>query len=594
MMYASPLRQRIQKRLHRLYGDNAHEHIHRFDALLGRYGVGAQTAPRQALWDHRTTILITYADTIRKPGERPLVTLDRFLRTHLRGVFSTVHLLPFFPWSSDDGFSVIDFRQVHADYGSWDDISRIGDSFELMFDLVLNHCSRRSQWFREFVTGIAPGRWYFLPMDPATDLSAVVRPRPWPLLTKTTTRDGPAYVWTTFSEDQIDLNWQNPDVLFEFLDILFLYLSKGCRIFRLDAVAFLWKQVGTNCLHLPETHEVVKLFRDVLELVAPEALLLTETNVPHDENIAYFGDNDEAHMVYNFSLPPLLLYSLHKGEATLLTDWAASLPDLSPEQAFFNFSASHDGIGVRPLQGLLPDTEIHWLADQVRERGGRVSMKANSDGTQSPYELNITYRDALKVREDEEASLARFLLSQAVILAFKGVPALYIHSLLGTENDLQGVEASGQNRSINRHKWDEDKLSRKLVDPRTTHARIFRKLKQWIDIRGQHPAFHPGSRMEVLDFGKGIFAFLRTSRTSVERVLCLFNMTASEQSIPWLDCFPGVEVLEEVRELLTRKKVRARKQSLHLKPYHAAWLMVHGSGQSPARKSRAGSKKLRG
>ncbi|MEX0332077.1 MAG: sugar phosphorylase [Puniceicoccaceae bacterium] len=569
-------KQQLQKRLGRLYGDQAIELVARFEAMIGRYGVGLEYPPPGDLWDHRTTVLITYADTIRDGETKPLRALHTFLTDHLKGVFSTVHLLPFFPWSSDDGFSVIDFRKVHPEYGKWEDVEAVGEDFELMFDLVLNHCSRKSQWFRDFVTGIAPARWYFLPMDPKTDLSSVVRPRPWPLLTKTSTRDGPVHVWTTFSEDQMDLNWQNPDVLFEFLDILFLYLSKGCRIFRLDAVAFLWKQVGTTCLHLPETHEIVKLFRDVLSWVDPRTILLTETNVPHEENISYFGECDEAHMVYNFSLPPLILHGLLKGSSALLAEWARSLPELSPEQSFFNFTASHDGIGVRPLQGLVPQEELDWIITEVESRGGRVSMKANPDGTQSPYELNITYRDVLSVNGDMDLSLARFLLSQAIVLAFKGVPAIYIHSLLGTPNDQEGVAATGQNRSINRKKWERGDLQQQLDDPDSGQARIFHKLSDWIRIRNQHPAFHPGAAMEVLDFGKGIFGFIRTSRTGVEKILCLYNMTDKQQSISWADCFPGVRQKTEVRELLGRQSLKAKRGKLVLKPCFAYWLMIRG------------------
>jgi glycosidase len=329
----------------------------------------------------------------------------------------------------------------------------------------------------------------------------------------------------------------------------------------------------------------------VLDLVAPDAILLTETNVPHEENISYFGDYDEAHMVYNFSLPPLLLYSLLREDASFLRDWARSLPDLSPEQAFFNFTASHDGIGVRPLQGLLPDEEIAWLADSVRARNGRVSMKANSDGSKSPYELNITYRDALRVEEDLEASLARFLTSQAIVLAFKGVPALYIHSVLGTENDLEGVERSGQNRSINRHKWESSELESLLAEPGTAQSRIFRKLSQWIQTRNQHPAFHPGAKMEVMDFGSGLFAFLRTSRTGVEKILCLFNLTGEPQTVPWVDCFPGLKTRDRVRELLARGPVRPKKDQFVLKPFHSAWLMIKGSGETERAAPRAARKK---
>jgi sucrose phosphorylase len=566
----------FRKRLQRLYGDRAEALLSRLMYLPGRYGVGLGQAPAGEPWDHRTVVLITYADTLRRTGEPPLRTLRTFTAERLKATFSTLHILPFFPWSSDDGFSVVDFRAVEPAYGDWSDVERLAGEFDLMFDLVLNHCSRRSQWFRDFVTGIAPARWYFLPMDPRTDLSAVVRPRASPLLTRTVTRDGPAHVWTTFSADQVDLNWQNPDVLFEFLDILFLYLSKGCRIFRLDAVAFLWKRIGTDCLHLPETHEVVKLLRDVLELVAPQALLLTETNVPHAENLSYFGDDDEAHMVYNFSLPPLVLHALLRADASLLRDWAAALPQLSPAQAFFNFTASHDGIGVRPLQGLLPDAEVGWLCDQARARGGRVSVKANADGSASPYELNISYRDALAGTGDPETDMARFLTSQAIMIGFKGIPGVYIHSLLGTPNDQEGVQRSGQNRAINRRKWDVGDLDARLDNPSDPQARIFRRLNQWIQTRSRHPAFHPGAGMRVMHFGPGLFAFLRVSRTGAERILCLHNVTGVEQSLPWADCFPGVRPPARARDLLARQSVRPRAGKLRIKPFRSCWLEIGG------------------
>lgn len=569
-MLSNEHRQSLQQRLYRLYGDSAPHLVRRFESMLGRYGVGVEAQPGREKWDHRTSVLITYADSIRESGEFPLRTLNRFFVERLKGTFSTVHLLPFFPWSSDDGFSVIDFRKVGEEYGDWKAVEELGASSELMFDLVLNHCSKKSQWFRDYVTGIAPARWYFLPMDPETDLSQVVRPRPWPLLTKTATRDGIAHVWTTFSEDQVDLNWQNPDLLFEFIDILFLYLSKGCRIFRLDAVAFLWKELGTTCIHLRQTHEIVKLFREILSIVAPDALLLTETNVPHEENISYFGQNDEAHMVYNFTLPPLLLYSYLREDCSLLALWAAGLPELSPEQAFFNFTASHDGIGVRPLQGLLDEGELDWLVDAVRVRGGRVSMKANGDGSESPYELNITYRDALSVEADPELGMRRFLASQAVALAFKGVPAIYIHSLLGTENDIAGVERTGQNRSINRKKWDIEELANHLDVPQDMQHQIFQTLIQWLRMRREHPAFHPGSAMEVLDCGKAVFAFRRVSRTGVEEVTCVFNMTGREENIPWNAVSRGSDT--SVRELLSRRRVRPARGKLRLKPFQACWL----------------------
>ena len=577
-MLSLPQRNRLLQRLRFLYGEEAERLLARVDALFGRYGVdlsGREDTPSR--YDERSSVLITYGDSICAEGERPLRTLRRFLHKHVRGTVSTVHLLPFFPYSSDDGFSVIDFRQVDPGLGQWEDISELGRTFELMFDLVLNHCSRRSEWFQDFVTGIAPARWYFLPMDPETDLSAVVRPRSSPLLTKTSTRDGPAWVWTTFSEDQIDLNWQNPDVLFEFLDILFLYLARGCRIFRLDAVAYLWKELGTSCLHLPQTHEVVKLLRDLLSWTVPEAMLLTETNVPHAENISYFGEGDEAHMVYNFSLPPLLLHAFLREDGSLLKEWLGSLPALPPGQTFFNFTASHDGIGVRPLQGLVSDEELDWLVEQIRRRGGRVSMKSDSGGGQSPYELNITYRDALGDPGDPRRGQQRFLCSQAVALALPGVPGVYIHSLFGTRNDEEGLEASGRNRSINRRKWREADLLEWLRDP-NGGAWIYRSYLKILTVRRQQRAFHPDGKMTLLETDAPLLGFLRVSPDGGETVLCLFNLAGKRKALGTGKLRRRAGIREELRlvDLVRGRTLPRGQKELRLEPFGFQWLQVTG------------------
>ena len=364
---------RLRGRFARLYGESmASQLIQRLGVLLGHYGYGGISEPYQpsTLWDQSDTLLITYGDMIKTPGEKPLATLRRFLNQYLAGTMSAVHILPFCPYSSDEGFSVIDYRRVDKDLGDWADIENIGEHFDLMFDLVLNHVSRKSTWFQHFVNGKAPARDYFIVTDPKTDLSAVVRPRTSPLLSPTQTPYGELCVWTTFSADQVDLNFSNPDVLFEFLDILLLYVSHGAKIIRLDAIAYLWKKPGTSCVNLPETHEVVKILRDVLDVVDRGVLLLTETNLPHEQNISYFGNGDEAHMVYQFSLPPLLLHALHTGQTRYIKEWASSLPEVPQGCTFLNFTASHDGIGVRPLEGLIPDAELDELVYAVEQRGG--------------------------------------------------------------------------------------------------------------------------------------------------------------------------------------------------------------------------------
>ncbi|MGF1448303.1 MAG: alpha-amylase family glycosyl hydrolase [Opitutales bacterium] len=571
--------QKVRRRLKRLYGDehDIERMQERLFRMVGRYGVGLQkteTIGPSKRWNESDSVLITYGDMIRKDGETTLRSLRDFCREHLKSSIKTVHILPFSPYSSDDGFSVIDYREVDPNLGGWEDVVSLGMDFQLMFDLVLNHCSAESTWFRDFCSGIAPARYYFLEMDPEMDLSDVVRPRSSPLLTKVLTRDGESHVWTTFSADQVDLNWQNPDVFFEFVDILFLYISMGCRIVRLDAVAFLWKVPGTACIHLPETHEMVKLLRDIVEMLAPHVLLLTETNVPHEENVSYFGNGDEAHMVYNFSLPPLVLHGLLNEDARLLTQWAHDLNAAPRGCTFFNFTASHDGIGMRPLQGLVEDADIDALAEQMKAKGGRVNYRSMPDGSQRPYELNITYFDALRMPGDDALSLARFLCSQALMLAFKGVPAVYFHSLVGTPNYQEGVERTQHNRTINRRKYARDELDAVLAVKDGLQARVFRRYQQMLRRRARHPAFHPDGPQVVHNGGKNLFILERTSPDGNESVMCLFNFTAKKQVIGGSRGTPLLGSASSAYDILSQKSVSFGTKGLSLEPFQAVWLTV--------------------
>lgn len=570
--------EQIGDRLELLYGSTRRGLLlRRLYHMVGRYGVGAtrQNRPQQH-WDEQDVVLITYADMVQSPQERPLQALQAFCVNELKGAISTVHILPFSPWSSDDGFSVIDYRAVEPAYGSWEDVRAIGRNFRLMFDLVLNHCSSQSQWFRDFLTGIDPARNFFLPTDPTEDLSAVVRPRTSPLLTKTVSRDGNVWLWTTFSSDQVDLNWKNPDLLFEFLDILFTYIAHGARTIRLDAVAFLWKEPGTTCLHLPQTHEVVKLLRDVCELVAPQTVLITETNVPHEENISYFGNGDEAHVVYNFSLPPLLLHALLTENTKYLYRWASQLIYPQTGCTYLNFTASHDGIGVRPAQGLLPAKEFDRLIEAVKTRGGEVSSRTLPDGTQAPYELNITYTSALTTEgEPEDISIARFLCSQAVALALKGIPAVYFHSLLGTPNALDTLAQTGRARSINRKKYTTTELQAILNAPESMQAKIFHRYQHLLRRRTSHPAFHPDGAQTFHETPHNLLFIERTSPDGEQTVFCLFNFSAEEIVVKNPK---STELLRKARsfyDIVSGKTYTSGSRGITLHPFQSLWLIPH-------------------
>ncbi len=568
--------EKIKRRFFRLYGDEAERCVDRLLMMAGSYGVGVDTAKFPEMWNEKDVLLITYGDSIRNDTEAPLAVLKRFCSERLKGAIKLVHILPFCPWSSDDGFSVKDYRAVDKDLGDWLDVENLGAEFDLMFDLVLNHCSSKSSWFKQYTEGILPYSKYFKEASPEDNLSKVVRPRTLPLLTKVPTRDGDKHVWTTFSPDQVDLDWENPDVFFDFLDILINYISKGARFVRLDAIAFLWKTVGTKCIHLKETHEVVKLFRDILDWLAPEVVLLTETNVPNKENLSYFGRGNEAHMVYQFSLPPLLLHGLLSGSSKYLHEWAKSLPSLKNKCTFLNFTSSHDGIGVRPLQGLVPDKELDVLVKEVKKRKGLVSFKSNPDGSKNPYELNITYFAALSVPGNSESELGiqRFLTSQYIAASFKGVPAVYIHCLTATPNDLEGVEESGMPRRINRKKWDEAQLDEWLSSDDSVQRRVFDDYVLVLRRRSDYPAFHPDADQRILDLGEKAFGLVRRSIGDEQMIYCLSNFTGKKLTLSKLDKLKGVAANGELRDIISGLNISIAKGNLVLKAYQTVWLVV--------------------
>jgi glucosylglycerate phosphorylase len=501
--------------------------------LVERYR-GRIRIPAEASLSEKDAILITYGDQVRQADQAHLQTLAEFCETHLRGTLSGIHILPFFPWSSDDGFSVKDYRQVDASLGRWSDVERLGRSFRLMFDGVINHASAQGAWFQAFLRDEPPYRDYFLTVEGNPDLSKVVRPRTLPLLTEYQTASGPRRAWTTFSADQVDLDFHNPDVLLEIFDILLMYAGRGAQFIRLDAIAYLWKEIGTSCIHLPQTHAIIQLLRAVLDDVARHVKIITETNVPHSDNISYFGDGtNEAQLVYNFALPPLVLHTFRTGDASVLSNWAAGLQLPSEQVTFFNFLASHDGIGLNPARGILSPGDIDGLVAQTLEHGGMISFKQNPDGTQSPYEMNINYFDALSNPSDAEppeTQVARFMAAQAIMLSLRGVPGIYFHSLFGSRNWYEGVGLTKHNRTINRQKLERTSLESELANANSLRAQVFERYRQLLVQRAASAAFHPYGGQEILDLGKEVFAVLRVSAHGEQRILCLQNVTALTQS----------------------------------------------------------------
>ncbi|MBD3419678.1 MAG: sugar phosphorylase [Chitinivibrionales bacterium] len=553
-----------------IYGEEHAEHISR--GIRTRIDSNkANIIPRKAGWSQQDSFLITYGDSLVSESMIPLQALDRLLTDYLQDAITFVHLLPFFPFSSDDGFSVVDYRAVNPKVGAWEDIATLGSSYRLVFDAVINHASVSGSYMQGFASGEARFENFFIEVDENADLSQVVRPRSLSLVHEYETAKGVKRLWTTFSQDQVDLNYANPDVLLEIIDVLLYYAQRGASMFRLDAIAYLWKQPGTTCIHLPQTHAIVKLFREVVRQAAPHTLILTETNVPHEENISYFGNgSDEAHIVYNFTLSPMILFSIATANAEKLTTWATGLEPLSPQTTWLNFTASHDGIGVRPTEGILTDAERELLFDRVKRHGGRLSIKRNSDGSESVYELNISYFDAINPPQAEgpiQLQVDRFLLSQAIVLAFKGIPAIYIHSLLGSRNDYAGLYKSGRARSINRARLSYEAVRAELADPQSLRNRVFSRYRELLKIRQKHAAFHPTCAMQVLSGDPRLFAF-RRSTESGSSITAVFNVSNQKVCIG-----KGLlELPEQFQDIASTSKTVTSSTQLTIHPYQFLWL----------------------
>jgi sucrose phosphorylase len=575
--------EKIITKLCMLYGkEHAEKLWPRIKKILEEYlaQAGSETEPKE-LFTEKDVMLIAYPDSFYRAGEKPLKTLRAFLEKYLSGVINGVHILPFFPYSSDRGFSVIDFYQVKPEFGTWQDIEAIGKRFNLMVDLIINHVSTQNAWFKRFLEGDPYYRNFFISFSkeeiPHRMLAKVFRPRPTPVLTRFKTKESERWVWTTFSvgdrTDQVDLNYKNPEVLLEIIKLMLFLLKKNVHAIRLDAIAYIWKELGTACIHRPQAHVITQLFRDILDVVKPSAILITETNVPHAENISYFGDGtNEAQAVYNFSLPPLVLHAFWSEDTSYLSKWASALAVPSDRTTFFNFLDSHDGIGILGARGILPEKEIEAMFEEVKKRAGKLSYKTNPDGTKSVYEMNITWWSALNNASSEplQTQVQRFLCSRAIALTLQGIPGIYYLSLFGCENDIEGMKKSGLARDINRTNLEITALEEKLQNKDTKEARVFWSLLELIKARIGCKAFHPNAEQKVLFLNPKVFALLRTSRSEKERILALHNVCRQEINV----VLPNKLADEISYDIISNKKIEHADKNITLKPYQVLWLML--------------------
>lgn len=525
------------------------------------------------LWNSSSAVLITYADGVYKSGEPTLKTLKDLIDLHLNDFASVIHVLPFLCSTSDGGFAVSDFEKLETRFGEWDHLKALSKNHILMADLVLNHVSSSHPWVQQFIQSKEPGSKYILSPSSSENWEDVTRPRNTSLFTNLSTTKGKKDVWTTFGPDQIDINWKEPYVLIEFLRLIIRYIDSGIKWIRLDAVGFIWKEPGTTCLHRNEVHKIVKALRIQINELINSSVLITETNVPEKENVSYLSSGDEAHLAYNFPLPPLLLESLITNKADLLNNWLSSWPELPKNTGFLNFTASHDGVGLRALEGLMDQKRIRELLIACEKRGGLISHRRMSNGEDQPYELNISWWSAMadKGRDTSLFQFERFLLSQLFVMALKGVPAFYLQALMASENDLTTFAKSGQRRDLNREKFEANTLRIKLEDEKSHPSRNLTSLKKAMQVRRKLNAFHPNQPMKCLSKSRSDLVIISRGEGN-ETIWALHNMTNSklcfslseglnvngESTVSWDDCL---------------NDYKRHQNRIDLHPYSVHWLM---------------------
>ncbi len=516
----------------------------------------------------KTSLVICYGDNINSNQKSSIQVFQNFFKKNLTKYFNAIHFLPFYPSSSDSGFAVKDHYKIEKRIGSWSDIKKISKLSHVMADIVINHSSARGLWFKNFLKKKRPGKDYFLTVNSKFNTSKVVRPRDHKLLKKIDIFGKSDFLWRTFSADQIDLDFKNPSVLLRFIKIMVHLVSNGVTIFRLDAIAYLWKKNGTNCINLKQTHEIVKLLRLISNLLNVETVIITETNLPEKENLSYFGKNDEANWIYNFSLPPLLIHAFLFENSSYLNKWSKKLPNTKFQNSYLNFIASHDGVGMRPTEGILNKKSLNDFFKRLKKNGSKFSYRKVQNKSKKVYEANITVYDALKKSDTDPYGkffLERYIAAHAIMISFEGIPAVYFNSLFGKANDEAKYVITGNNRDVNRYKWNYKNITKKLKDKNSKQSIFYQNLVKLLEIKRKQKAFHPNAKRLNINLGSKIFCFKRISLDKKQTLISITNCSSVDQ-------YPKLDKKYVKWKNIINPRINSLNRSLKLKPFETMWL----------------------
>jgi len=515
-----------------------------------------------------TSLLICYGNSVTDGNKKSLKVFNKFYKKYLKNNFDSVHFLPFYPSSSDSGFAVKDHYKIEPRLGSWKDVKIISKNCNVMADLVINHSSARGLWFSNFLKNKSPGKDYFFTVDKNFNSKKVIRPREHKLLKKIKLSNETKYLWRTFSPDQIDLNFKNPKVLIRFIKIIFNLINNGVRIFRLDAIAYLWKENGNTCINHTNTHNIIKFIRLVCNLLKTECIIITETNLPEKENLSYFGNNDEANWIYNFSLAPILVYSLLFEDSNKITKWSKNFPIAKLNNNYLNFIASHDGIGMRPIEGILSTNTQRKFLIRLKKNGGEFSYRKVQGVKKKVYEANITLFNAFKCSDFDKSGIfgfERYMAAHTIMISFDGIPAIYFNSMFGNSNDNSKYIISGNKRDLNRYRWNKDKIEDHLKDQNSKQNKYYKNMSNILDIRSKQKAFHPNAIRKTLKLGSNFFGIKRVSTDNKQSIYCITNMTSKLQLL---------KLNKNIfyKRNLFNSKLTKKSGKIQFEPFQTVWL----------------------
>jgi amylosucrase len=522
-----------------------------------------------------------------------------------------LHVMPILdcpPEHADGGYAVRDFRKVDPRYGTTEDVEALAATLQkrdmlLVLDVVVNHTSDEHEWAQKARAGEKRYQDYYYVFDDREmpDAYEETMPEIFPATAPGNfVRDETMGKWvmSVFNAYQWDLNYHNPAVLIEMIDIILFWANKGADILRLDAVAFLWKKIGGTCQNEREAHLLLQLMKDCCQVTAPGVLFIAEAIVAPSEIAKYFGEDainaKECEIAYNATLMSLLWDAVATKNAKLLNLGIKHLPLKLERATWLNYVRCHDDIGLgfadndAVLSGYDPAQHRRFLVDYF------TGKFADSPARGLPFGDNPRTGDArisgslaslagleaaLESGNEQaiDAAIGTILLLHSVILAFGGIPLFYYGDAIGTLNSLEYLadpHRRDDNRWMNRSYFDWDKAERRHR-PGTVEHRIFGALKKMIALRKETPAFADFDNRQLFAVDNpNLLVFSRTSpQGSRNRVLVVCNFNVAAQTMPLAALLPaGFFQQGSMRDICSGMRVTAENDAIVLPPLSCSWL----------------------